>query len=69
MIVGIFNVYRLATLVLSQPTLYCSRYKHRAISSTEIILHHYCIAALEHGVGVMIAIEIHLLNTQGDFTV
>lgn len=43
--------------------------QHRDISSTEIILHHCCIAMLKHGVGVMIAAEIYLLNAQGDFTV
>lgn len=43
--------------------------QQRDISFTEIILHHYCIAMLKRGVGVMIAVEIYLLNAQGDFTI
>ena len=42
---------------------------HRDMSFAKIILHHCCIAMLKHGVGVMIAVEIYLLNAQGDFTV
>lgn len=43
--------------------------QHGEISFTEIILHHHCTAMLKHGVGVMMAVEMYLLNAQGDFTV
>ena len=43
--------------------------QHREMPLTEIYLHHCCIAMLQHGVGVMLAVEMYLLNSQGDFTV